>query len=80
MIDQETAGIVRLIGLAALGISVAAWALAERSGRRQMLVFWSAVAVLLSALTYFVGVMAASESGASRFLPRFPHLHAQLFS
>jgi len=72
MIDPETAGFVRLIGLVALAISFAVWAFAERSGRRPLLVFLSAGAGLLAALLYFVGVMAASDSGASRFLPRFP--------
>ncbi len=72
MIDHETAGLVRLIGLLGLAISVSAWALAERSGRRHVLVSFSAAAALLSALLYFLGVMAAGDSGASRFLPRFP--------
>jgi len=72
MIDQGTAGIVRFIGLVTLGISVFVWAFAERSGHRRMLVSLSAGAALLSALLYFIGVMAASNSGASRFLPRFP--------
>jgi len=72
MIDHETVGMVRLIGLLGLGISVSVWALAERSGRGKMLVCLSAGAALLSALLFFVGVMAVSDSGASRFLPRFP--------
>jgi hypothetical protein len=73
MVDQEIAGSLRLIGLASLGISIACWALAERSRTsRPVLVLLSAGAALLSALIYFVGVMAASDSGASRLLPRFP--------
>jgi hypothetical protein len=72
MIDHQTAGIIRLIGLLGLSISVSAWALAERSGRRQILVSLSAGAALVSALLYFVGVIAVDDSGASRFLPRFP--------
>lgn len=72
MIDHETAGILRLIGLLELASSISAWAVAERSGRRRVPVFLSAGAALLSALLYFVGVMAAADSGASRFLPRFP--------
>ena len=63
---------IRLIALLGLGLSIFAWALAERLGRRHMLVSLSAGAALLSALLYFVGVMAAGDSGASRFLPRFP--------
>lgn len=72
MIDHHTAGIVRLIGLLGLAISVSVWALAERSGRRQVLVSLSAGGALISALIYFVAAMAADDSGASRFLPRFP--------
>ncbi len=72
MMDHATAGMLRLIGLLGLGISISVWALAERSGRRRMLVPLSAGVALLSALFYFVGVMAADDSGASRFLPRFP--------
>jgi len=72
MIDLETAGMLRLVGLVALAISIAGWALAERSEHRRMLVSLSAAAALLSALVYFLGVIAASDSGASRFLPRFP--------
>jgi hypothetical protein len=72
MIDNETAGIVRLMGLFGLMISVSVWALVERSERRKVLVFLGAGATLISALIYFVGVMAASDSGAHRFLPRFP--------
>ena len=72
MIDHQTAGILRLVGLVGLGISFTVWALAERSGRRQMLVSLSAGAALLSGLIYFIGVMASSDSGASRLLPRFP--------
>ena len=72
MMDLETAGILRLVGLVALALSIAGWALAERSRRRRMLVSLSAAAALLAALIYFLGVMAASDSGASRFLPRFP--------
>lgn len=72
MIEHHTAGIVRLIGLLGLAISVSAWAFAERSARRQLLVSLSAGGALISALIYFVGAMAADDSGASRFLPRFP--------
>jgi hypothetical protein len=72
MIDNGTAGILRLIGLLGLGVSICGWALAERSGRRKMLVSLSAGVALLSALIYFIGVMAAADSGASRLLPRFP--------
>jgi hypothetical protein len=72
MIDHETAGIVRLVGLLGLSLSVCVWAWAERLGRRKMLISLSAGAALLSALIYFLGVMAAADLGASRFLPRFP--------
>jgi len=72
MINPETAGTVRLIGLLGLAISVSVWALAERSGRRHLVVWLSAGVALLSALLYLVGVMAVDDSGASRLLPRFP--------
>jgi hypothetical protein len=72
MIDLETAGMLRVVGLVALAISIAVWALAERSRNRRMLISLSAAAALLSALIYLLGVIAASDSGASRFLPRFP--------
>ena len=72
MIDHQIAGILRLVALVALGISITGWALAERWGRRQRLVSLCAGAALLSALLYFIGVMAASDSGLSRLLPRFP--------
>ena len=72
MIDASTAGVLRLIGLLGLAISVLIWALAERSGSHKRLVACSAGAALLSALAYFLGVMAVGDSGASRFLPRFP--------
>jgi len=72
MIDLETAGMLRLLGLVALAISIAVWALAERSGHHRMLISLSAAAALLSALIYLLGVTAASDSGASRFLPHFP--------
>lgn len=66
------AGIVRLVGLLGLLISISAWALVERSGRRKVLVSLAAGAALISTLIYFLGVMAAADSGAHRFLPRFP--------
>ena len=72
MIDDGTAGILRLIGLMGLGVSICGWALAERSSRRRMLASLSAGVALFSALIYFIGVMAAADSGASRLLPRFP--------
>jgi hypothetical protein len=72
MMDNETTGIVRLVGLFGLVISISVWALAERSGRRKALVSLGAGAALISALTYFLGVMAAADSGAHRFVPRFP--------
>ena len=66
------AGIVRLVGLLGLLISISAWALVERSGRRKVLVSLAAGAALISTLIYFLGVMAVADSGAHRFLPRFP--------
>jgi hypothetical protein len=72
MLDQQTAGIVKLVGLLGLLISVALWALAERSGRRKPLVSLAAGVALISAVIYLLGVMAASDSGAHRLLPRFP--------
>ncbi len=72
MIDHDTTGFVRLVGLFGLVISLSVWALAERSGRRKVFVSFAAGAALISALIYFVGVMAAADSGAHRFLPRFP--------
>jgi hypothetical protein len=72
MIGDEIAGVLRLVGLFGLAISVSVWALAERSGRRRWLVFLGASAALISAVIYFLGVMAAADSGAHRFLPRFP--------
>jgi hypothetical protein len=66
------AGIVRLVGLLGLLISISAWTLVERSGRRKVLVSLAAGAALISTLIYFLGVMAAADSGAHRFLPRFP--------
>ena len=72
MFDHETAGTIRLVGLLGLGICICVWAWAERSGRRKVLVSLSAGAALFSALIYLLGVMAAADSGASRFLPRFP--------
>ena len=56
MIDNGSAGILRLIGLLGLGVSICGWALAERSGRRKILVSLSAEVALLSALIYFIGV------------------------
>lgn len=72
MMDNDTAGIMRLVGLLGSVIGLAVWALAERSGRRAVLVSLGAGVALLSALIYFLGVMAAADSGAHRFLPRFP--------
>ncbi len=72
MMDNDTAGIVRLVGLIGLAASILVWALAERSGRRNVFVSLAAGAALLSALMYFLGVMAAADSGAHRFLPRCP--------
>ncbi len=72
MIESETAGMLRLIGLAGFAFSVCLLALVERSSRGKLMVFLGACAGLLFALIYYLGVMAASESGASRFLPRFP--------
>ncbi len=72
MMDKDTAGIVRLMGLVGLVISISVWALAERSGRRKVLVSLGAGAALIFALIYALGVMAAADSGAHRFLPRFP--------
>ena len=72
MLDRNTAGVLRLIGLVGVGISVWVWALAERSAARKNLLSLSAGTALLSALIYLVAVMAAADSGASRFLSRFP--------
>ncbi len=72
MIDHQTAAMARLVGLLGLAISLCIWALAERSGRRQVLILLGAGGALISALIYFVGAMAVDDSGASRFLPRFP--------
>jgi hypothetical protein len=72
MLDNNTAGMVRLVGLLGLAISISVWAVAERSERRKALVPLGAGAALVSALIYFLGVMAAADSGAHRFLPRFP--------
>jgi hypothetical protein len=72
MMDNDSAGIVRLVGLVGLGISFSAWAFAECSGHRKALVSLGAGAALISALIYFLGVMAAADSGAHRFLPRLP--------
>jgi hypothetical protein len=72
MIGHDTAGTMRLVGLLGICISISVWVLAERSGQRKMLVSLSAGAALISALINFVGVMAAADSGAHRFLPRFP--------
>ncbi len=66
---MDNTGIVRVVGLFGLLISISVWALAERSGRR-MLVPLAACAALVSALIYFLGVMAAADSGVHRFLPR----------
>jgi hypothetical protein len=66
------ARLVRLVGFSGLGISVSVWTSAECSGRGKLLFCLSAGAALLSALLYFIGVMAAGDSGAGRFLPRFP--------
>ncbi len=71
MIDNHTAVIARLTSLLGLATSGSVWALAERSGRRQLLVSLSFGGALISALIYLVGAMAADDSGASRFLPRF---------
>lgn len=72
MIAPETAGMLRLIGLLGFGISVCLLAFAQRPVLGKMLVFLSACAALLFALLYFRGVMAAADSAACRFLPRFP--------
>ncbi len=72
MMDNDSADMVRLVGLVGLVISFSTLAFAERSGHRKVLVSLGAGAALISALIYFVGVMAAADSGAHRFLPRFP--------
>ncbi len=72
MMDYGTCGLVRLLGLVGLGFSICLWAVAARSSSRKMLVSASAGAALIFALVYFIGVMAAGDSEASRFLPRFP--------
>jgi hypothetical protein len=72
MMDNETTRIVRLVGLFGLVISISLWALAQRSGHRKVLVSFGAGVALISALIYFLGVMAAADSGVHRFLPRFP--------
>jgi hypothetical protein len=72
MMDNDTTGIVRLVGLFGLAASILVWALAERLERRKVFVTLAAGAAILSALVYFLGVMAAADSGAHRFLPRFP--------
>ena len=72
MMDSDTAGMVRLVGLFGLVVSLSVWAIAELSGRRKLRVSLAAGAALLSALIYLFGVMAAADSGAHRLLPRFP--------
>jgi hypothetical protein len=72
MIEYQTAGAVRLIGLLGLALSVVVWAIAERSGNRKTLLFASSCAAFLSALIYFLGVMADAQPGATCFLPHFP--------
>ncbi len=72
IMDNDTTNILKLAGLLGLFISITGWALAERSAGRKALVSVAAGAALISALIYFLGVMAAADSGAHRFLPRFP--------
>ncbi len=72
MMDNDTAGMVRLVGLLGLVICISVWALAERLGHRKALVSLGAGGALISALIYVLGVMAVADSGAHRFLPRFP--------
>ncbi len=72
MIDQQTAFMARLVGMFGLAISVCIWSLAERSGRGQVLKLLGAGGALISLFIYFLGAMAVDDSGASRFLPRFP--------
>ncbi len=72
MMDNDTTGVLRLVGLLGLLISFSVWAIAEYSGRRKALVSLGAGAALICALIYFLGVMASADSGAHRFLPRFP--------
>lgn len=72
MMDNDTAGIVRLVGLLGVFISCFLWGFAEQVGRRRVLVSVGACAAVLSALIYSVGVMATAESGWQRYLPSFP--------
>ena len=72
MIDHATAATLRLVGLLGLGISLFAWAWAERSDRRKMLVLLSADVALLFAFIYYVGVMAVADTGARRVVPFLP--------
>jgi Na+/proline symporter len=72
MLEHNTAGLLRLLGLIGLAISITAWALAERSVVRNRLTALSAGAALVSAIVYLIGVLAAANSGAGRFLPHFP--------
>ena len=72
MMEHVTAGLIRLLGLVGLGFSLCLWAVAERSSGRKMLLPVSAGGALLFALVYFIGLMAADDSGVTRLLPRFP--------
>jgi hypothetical protein len=72
MMDNDTAGLVRLVGLLGWVLSLSVWGLAKLSRRRQGLVALGAAAALLVAVIYFLGVLAAAVSGAHPFLPRFP--------
>ncbi len=72
MIDYDTAGTMRLVGLLGLGVSICLWVLAEQRGPRKTMLLLSTGSALFCALIYFLGVMAASDSGITRFLPRFP--------
>ncbi len=69
---NDTAAIMRLVGLFGMLLSLSLWAIAERSAHRRVFVSVGATAAIVSALIYFLGVMAAADSGAHRFLPRFP--------
>jgi hypothetical protein len=72
MLDRDTAGVIRLVGVAGFAVSVMVLIFAERTRSRTVLASVGKGTALLFAIIYFFGVMLGADSGTSRLVPHFP--------
>jgi hypothetical protein len=72
MINPETAKTLRIVGLVGVGFCISLLAAAPRSSRPKALTTFLGGMAVLSALLYFIGLMAVADSGGRGIIPPFP--------